>query len=627
MKHLTEEQLSALLDDALPAGLRAAAEAHLAECDACRTRLAEASALDESLGRSLAHDPGEAYFADFAERVGRRIAASAPRQERPRAWGFRRLALAGSTVALLATAGLAWMRFHEDDATRVLRGAAPRPMPFMGARSAPRPGREQPSHAGEERARLAAPPAAATPSPATAETAPPPGSSAATLRAQEVRRLPSGEEAPVPPYPAAGNTDRLNEREGANAAPPPAPATPLATIKRRALGSAKDESFRDSRAVAPAEPVAPSETRAQPTTAEEKVKSSASEQASKGASEQAQKVASEPQRAAPSVPTAAAPRRQPADTTHRKPSSAWGTLKYLFTSPPNPPPGPASGAMGSAAPEPQPASGAPSTGNAPELSRQPALEPRSRRGGRSVVAMLQVSAADTLPGCGSVRDARGQPIAGAQLTAMHDGVRTARTGPDGRFCFDVLRAGDTLTVLHVGFDPLQIVVGPRTLLALQLEPVGTLGPEAGGLLTKGGAPTAQPSAGEREAGSSHFAPAPDVYAGQPEEIRDAVAAAREATGVARRERSAAGFEKAADLWTAVGARLSGAASYDARFQSLAALREALRAEPTADRAARLRQELAAFVAASPRSLPERATAVRWQSELRSTWGRGAAGYR
>ena len=156
-------------------------------------------------------------------------------------------------------------------------------------------------------------------------------------------------------------------------------------------------------------------------------------------------------------------------------------------------------------------------------------------------AMLQVSAADTLPACGSVRDARGQPIAGAQLTAMHDGVRTARTGPDGRFCFDLLRAGDTLTVLHVGFDPLQIVVGPRTLLALELEPVGTLGPEAGGLLTKGGAPSAQPSAGEREAGSSHVAPAPDVYAGQPEEKEEGgrVYELRRAMGEGRAERRSA----------------------------------------------------------------------------------------
>ena len=75
MSHLTEDQLSAFLDGALPASERATCEAHLAGCDACRARLAEASALDASLGRALTHDPGEAYFADFADRVGKRIAA------------------------------------------------------------------------------------------------------------------------------------------------------------------------------------------------------------------------------------------------------------------------------------------------------------------------------------------------------------------------------------------------------------------------------------------------------------------------------------------------------------------------------------------------------------------------
>ena len=74
MKHLTDEQLSALLDDALPAGERASCEAHLADCEPCRTRLAEASALEGSLGKALTHDPGEGYFTDFAERVAKRIA-------------------------------------------------------------------------------------------------------------------------------------------------------------------------------------------------------------------------------------------------------------------------------------------------------------------------------------------------------------------------------------------------------------------------------------------------------------------------------------------------------------------------------------------------------------------------
>src|SRR6516225_8698220 len=131
MNHLSDEQLSGLLDDALPASERAA-------CDACRSRLAEISALEETLGKALAHDPGEAYFAGFADRVakriaGRRIDAPLP-VETPRArrsisaWltSPRGLTLAGSTAALLAAAGLAWMRFHnEQDVARALREAAP----------------------------------------------------------------------------------------------------------------------------------------------------------------------------------------------------------------------------------------------------------------------------------------------------------------------------------------------------------------------------------------------------------------------------------------------------------------------------------------------------------------------
>jgi anti-sigma factor RsiW len=109
MNHLTDERLSALLDDALPAGERAAADAHLAGCDACRARLAELSSLDESVGRALTDDPGDAYFADFAERVERRIAAGEkPASNRQSFWGWftspRGLAFAGSTAALVLTA-------------------------------------------------------------------------------------------------------------------------------------------------------------------------------------------------------------------------------------------------------------------------------------------------------------------------------------------------------------------------------------------------------------------------------------------------------------------------------------------------------------------------------------------
>src|SRR5262249_6477887 len=176
MKHLTDAQLTGLLDEALPAPERAAAEAHLADCDACRARLADASALDESLGRALAHDPGDAYFADFAERVGRRIATGSPRSApearkartaaRTSPWSWlsspRGLTLAGSTAALLVTAGLAWMRFHagEGEAGRALHRAM----------SEPRSAKELQRFAADSVPRQTTPPAASAPPIVTQET-------------------------------------------------------------------------------------------------------------------------------------------------------------------------------------------------------------------------------------------------------------------------------------------------------------------------------------------------------------------------------------------------------------------------------------------------------------------------
>src|SRR5262249_23396813 len=155
------------------------------------------------------HDPGDAYFADFAERVARRIAASAPRAEKRPAWGFGRLALAGSTVALLVTAGLAWMRFHDDDAARALRAAMPRPMSFMrGGGSAPR--RERvPQQTGAERAQAPPAPTSAMTSPAKEEAQAQPEGSDASRRAEEVRPLANGEQAPVRPRATSGIADRL----------------------------------------------------------------------------------------------------------------------------------------------------------------------------------------------------------------------------------------------------------------------------------------------------------------------------------------------------------------------------------------------------------------------------------
>src|SRR5439155_396909 len=93
------------------------------------------------------------------------------------------------------------------------------------------------------------------------------------------------------------------------------------------------------------------------------------------------------------------------------------------------------------------------------------------------------------------------------------------------------------------------------------------------------------------------------------------------TAIARRERSAEAWEVASTRWDAVAAGLAaragaaGPARYAARFQSLAALREAWRVAPTPERTDRLIAALGEFLTRAPRTLPERATAARWQADM------------
>ena len=76
MSHLTNEQLSELLDGALDREARELAERHLESCGECRETLAALGAQDSMLQKALEHDPGDAYFEDFAAQVGGRIRAA-----------------------------------------------------------------------------------------------------------------------------------------------------------------------------------------------------------------------------------------------------------------------------------------------------------------------------------------------------------------------------------------------------------------------------------------------------------------------------------------------------------------------------------------------------------------------
>lgn len=525
MNHLTDEQLSAHLDTALPERERASADAHLAGCDACRARLADLSALDASLGRALTHDPGDAYFADFADRVAARIAADSPwspagagsaKATRPRSvWAWltspRGLSLVGGTAALLVVAGLAWTRFQgRNDGTRSLLDS---PRFGIGGRSSTRdqqatpPAIQAPSPEPQPQVleEQTSPPAATAPS--MAAPAAPSAPATGTMRAREVK------EQTTQDFSERRLTDsgpaRLQQRESTTGAA----KLPVAEMKRRALQPAQEKA----------------ETR----------------ELASGSSQ------------------------------------------------------------GAAAPAPTPAAA-------------------GRRAEPQANAMSQMDATAELDSpCGTVHDTRGQPLVAAQIVALGGVTRTARTGADGRFCLPSLKVGDTLSVLRVGYDPVRIVVGPATSLAIQLQPVGTLGPETGtfafgkaqeSLQSRADSP---PRAAFRPGPTPTLAPVADVYANQSSSIRLAVVDAREATARARRERTASSYDRAADRWDRIGVITVGRPSWDARFQGVAALREAHRLEPTGARATRLRARLATFLSLVPETLPERATALRWRAEIES----------
>jgi hypothetical protein len=141
VNHLTHEQLSARLDQALKGRAAEEVERHLASCESCRAALAELVAQEAALRPALTGDPGEAYFENFAARVDDRIRAAglAGAQGRRRSTGFgrlwgspRSLAWVGAVATVVVAAGLALLTGRDvrppdlrdrDIATRVERQA------------------------------------------------------------------------------------------------------------------------------------------------------------------------------------------------------------------------------------------------------------------------------------------------------------------------------------------------------------------------------------------------------------------------------------------------------------------------------------------------------------------------
>jgi hypothetical protein len=80
--------------------------------------------------------------------------------------------------------------------------------------------------------------------------------------------------------------------------------------------------------------------------------------------------------------------------------------------------------------------------------------------------------------CGRITDSRGEPLRGVQVMLLGAGPRTrmAKSAPDGSYCVEGPVTGDTLVVMHVGFEPVRSVVRSVAMLRIRLQPVGTLTP-------------------------------------------------------------------------------------------------------------------------------------------------------
>lgn len=110
MSHLTEEQLNLYLDDDLTTAARAAVEAHLADCDACRAELASLQTLFAALDALQPETPN----ADLTPFVLREIASEQRRGVQRRRISWLIPVLQGVGIVLLLVFGWSALAMRYD---------------------------------------------------------------------------------------------------------------------------------------------------------------------------------------------------------------------------------------------------------------------------------------------------------------------------------------------------------------------------------------------------------------------------------------------------------------------------------------------------------------------------------
>ena len=425
MRHLTEDQLSAYLDGALPDAQAKDAAAHLAECASCRAQLAQLAALEGDIEKALTHDPGAAYFASFADRVSDRIAATATPARAaaapaaaPRAWWQslllpRGMMLAGAAAAFVIVAALAVQLQSHGPQELAMRVAPQSSIPAA-------PGGE------------AGAPAAANPA------APPAGDAARQPAALLVPAPMAAKRQQAAPAPEA--LDRLAKKE--------APATAAPRVRAQSGHAQEMRTLENGEQV----PVARGPAAAM------QAEAGRLRDANGGAF---RKPAATPMGAQATQGFAAAP---PAQSPAPAPVTAGRMLAEKSIAPADKQRDDKSARALAAA--------APRAGGA-----QPAREED---------APAQQAPPMALRLCGRVADPQGRAIPGAVVTLSESGVST-RSDADGAFCVDSPSFLGTVLVFAVGFEPYRYSIrsgAPAQAMSATLTPVSPLGSPAAGHFAK-----------------------------------------------------------------------------------------------------------------------------------------------
>src|SRR5215470_8931410 len=115
MRHLDERELTGVHDGELRGEALWRAQQHLERCSICRDALSALASQDRAVRGVLDHDPGDAYFETFADRVNARLAPTEKRNASevlrtpfavPWWQSPRKLAIAGTVTAVIAAAGI-----------------------------------------------------------------------------------------------------------------------------------------------------------------------------------------------------------------------------------------------------------------------------------------------------------------------------------------------------------------------------------------------------------------------------------------------------------------------------------------------------------------------------------------